>query len=272
MGKGTGIKWTDHTFNPWWGCAKVSTGCKACYAESFATGRMGLPIWGQDADRRFFGDNHWQEPVRWNKAAAKSCKRARVFCASMADVFEDRPDLVAPRARLFALIRETQWLDWQLLTKRPENMIALAPSEWCVRWPENVWAGTTTEDQENAYLRIQHILRVPAAVRFLSVEPHVGPVDLRVALHQGEPRISWVIQGGESGSKARPFDLAWARSMRDQCRAAGVPYFLKQLGARPQKASGYDLLPCERLTDSHGGDEAEWPEDLRGCRAFPVSA
>lgn len=286
MGKTTGIKWTDHTFNPWWGCTKVSTGCKHCYAEGFATGRMGLPIWGQDAERRFFGDEHWKEPLRWNKAAAKTGTMARVFCASMADVFEDRPDLVEPRLRLFDLIRKTPWLRWLLLTKRPENMVRLAPPWWSHGWPENVDAGATTEDQASADERIPHLLKVPARVRFLSVEPQVGPVDLRwclsaseerilgtAGLHTG-PGISWVIQGGESGSKPRPFDLAWARSLRDQCRAAGVPYFLKQIGARPvgwwNEELGAGKHGMWRTDDSHGGDENEFPLDLRGLRTFPA--
>lgn len=306
MGKDSGIAWCDHTFNPWWGCTPVSAGCKHCYAETFATVRLRLPIWGQNAARRFFGDAHWQEPVRWNKAAKRAGVPALVFCASMADVFEDRPDLTPHRARLFALIAATPWLIWLLLTKRPQNMPRLAPEAWRTAWPSNVWAGTTTESQTTAAERVPCLLEVPAAVRFLSVEPQLEPVDLNpptcpdcgehsfvladdnatpwcgecetemcfyawldACADERQAGISWVIQGGESGTGARPFDLAWARSLRDQCKSAGVPYFLKQLGARPQHG-GHDFLPHERLTDSHGGNEKEYPVDLRGLRAFPA--
>lgn len=121
MGKDTGITWTDSTFNPWWGCEKVSPGCTNCYAATFDK-RVGGDHWGAKAGRRFFGDKHWREPEKWNRDAAKSGERHRVFCASMADVFEDRDDLVQPRIRLFHLISETPNLDWLLLTKRPENI------------------------------------------------------------------------------------------------------------------------------------------------------
>jgi protein gp37 len=296
MGEVTGIAWTDHTLNAWIGCAKVSAGCKNCYAEQSPPTRKerhrGLELWGADAARKETKD--WLKNVRkWYRAAVKAGQVRRVFAQSLADTFEDRPDLVDVRARLFAAMMECEPLigapplHFQVLTKRPENIARMVPPSWLKSWPAHVWIGCTVEDQENADRRIPHLLRVPAAVRFLSVEPQIGPVDLRVALHQGEPRISWVIQGGESGPKARPFDLAWARSLRDQCRAAGVAYFLKQLGAHPAigigergkyttDPSGLTLQGGDAthacvvgLRDSHGGDENEWPADLRGCRAFP---
>src|SRR5688572_21886599 len=117
MGESTTITWTHHSWNPWWGCVKVSEGCKNCYAESFSK-RACHDIWGPGSQRRFFGDKHWAEPIKWDRAAEKAGERRRVFCASMADVFEDRPDLVEPRRRLFELIRATPNLDWLLLTKR----------------------------------------------------------------------------------------------------------------------------------------------------------
>jgi len=319
MGDSTGIAWTDHTFNPWWGCEKVSAGCKFCYAEGFAVGRMKLPIWGgAETERRFFGDGHWKEPERWNRAAEKAGKRARVFCASMADVFEDRPDLVAPRARLAALVAATPSLIWQLLTKRPENAqrlwvaacpFAQEPTEaddeldadpgYCVcgehscadGWLPTIWLGTTVEDQAAADARIPHLLRVPAAVRFLSCEPLLGPVNLREMVRQeraGEHRydalvcdvdaeddgdwqgrtVNWIILGGESGPKARPCDLAWMRSIAEQARAAGVPVFWKQLGPRPfcSRGPGTAYYP---MRDSHGGDVTEWPVELAWTRDFP---
>jgi protein gp37 len=254
----TTIEWTGtpmpdgtilpgYTFNPWIGCAKVSAGCKHCYAENDTFARVrrsrGLELWGADAVRHVTSEENWRKPVRWNREAAAEKVRRRVFCASMADVFEDRPDLEWPRRWLFELIEETPWLDWLLLTKRPENMVQFAQEKWSKRWPTNVWAGCTVENQEMADQRITHLLRVPARVRFLSVEPMLGPVDLARIPWMGiatdvlqgwdgpDAGIHWVIVGGESGPKARPMHPDWARSIRDQCVAARVPFFFKQWGA-----------------------------------------
>jgi protein gp37 len=278
VGIDTKIQWCHHTFNPWWGCERVSPGCVHCYAEAFAK-RTGHSVWGSAAQRRFFGDKHWAEPLKWDRDAGKAGERRRVFCASMADVFEDRPDLVDDRARLSLLVQATPWLDWLLLTKRPENVDRLWRPDWPTnRWPENVWLGTTVEDQERADERITRILSVPAAVHFLSVEPLLGPVDLR-RFDGGD----WVIVGGESGAGARPCDVEWVRSVISQCRDASVACFVKQLGARPYDSAVY----CEAtffgtdplcgtytkgntlaLRDHKGGDPDEWPQDLR-VREFP---
>lgn len=275
MGKDTSISWTHHTFNPWWGCEKVSPACAHCYAETFAK-RIGHakdspsgkpPLWGAGSERRLFGDKHWNEPLKWNREAAAAGERRRVFCASMADVFEDRADLVPHRARLFELIRRTPNLDWLLLTKRPENVPQHFES--ALKWlytlnkphsvnpaahhawhdamnllegwttnsaPENVWIGTTVENQEMAEKRIPALLAIPAKVRFLSCEPLLGPVDLAYTCFNGAdsfgtmPGIHWVICGGESGHHARPMHPDWARSLRSQCAAAGVPFHFKQWG------------------------------------------
>lgn len=178
MGESTKIAWTDHTFNPWWGCQRVSPGCEHCYAETFAK-RVGLTVWGPQSERRFFRDQHWAEPLKWNRKAAAEGRRARVFCASMADVFEDRVDLVEHRVRLVRLIAATPHIDWLLLTKRPENMMQLGAEAGLdpEGWLSNVWAGTTCEDQRRADERLPHLLEVPAAVRFVSYEPALGPVD-----------------------------------------------------------------------------------------------
>lgn len=297
MGKVTKIKWTDSTFSPWWGCQRVSPGCEHCYAETFSK-RVGLKIWGP-GERRQFGDKHWKEPLKWNAAAKASGKRHLVFCASMADVFEDRRDLDAPRARLWALIRDTPHLTWLLLTKRPEVAAKLwdfaALLAWdnggsdLPTWLPNVWLGTTVEDQQRADERIPHLLRVPATVRFLSCEPLLSEVKisdiieprcddhrvgilkplagLRWATQDGKiglqatphGKIDWVIGGGESGPGARPCDVAWLRSLREQCAAAGAPYFNKQLGSRVTAGHGVRLL----FDDKKGGDPEEWPADLR---------
>ncbi|PWC92999.1 phage Gp37/Gp68 family protein [Azospirillum sp. TSO5] len=223
MAKNSKIEWTTHTFNPWWGCLKVSPACKHCYAESWAK-RTGHDIWGVNAERRFFGDKHWSEPLKWNADAAGAEIRPRVFCASMADVFEDRRDLDTARDRLWSLIEGTPNLDWLLLTKRPEMVSALAP--WKEKWPENVWLGTTVENQTWADERLPKLAEIPAAVRFISAEPLLGPLDLGNWIST----IDWVITGGESGPKARPSSPSWFRDLMNQCMAADVSFHFKQWG------------------------------------------
>jgi protein gp37 len=265
MGADTKIEWADHTFNPWWGCAKVSPGCEHCYAEGVAN-RFAPGLWGPNASRRFFGDKHWAEPLKWNRAAERDGVRRRVFCGSMCDVFEwlppNHPDgirMAATRGDLRLLVEQTLWLDWLLLTKRPENTSRIDRGAlWSAdEWPSNVWLGVTAEDQRRADERIPVLLETPAAVRFVSVEPMLETVDLlrvewpdkgghRVDVlrcgywserwgfvnHSDMPGpLSWVIVGAESGPKRRPMPHDWARSLRDQCIEAGVPYFLKQLSA-----------------------------------------
>lgn len=161
------IEWTTHTFNPWWGCVKVSAGCEHCYAETFSK-RTGHSIWGpaKTTSRRLFTDKHWAEPLKWNETAQQAGERHRVFCASMADVFEDHPQVIDARQRLFELIDRTPYLDWLLLTKRPENIRRLWPFGWYddqYTWP-NIWLGTSVENQIAADTRIPHLLGIPATV------------------------------------------------------------------------------------------------------------
>lgn len=295
MGRDSGIAWTHHTFNPWWGCEKVSPGCKNCYAEGLAVGRMKLPIWGAGRERRLFGDKHWNEPVRWNAAAEKAGVRARVFCASMADVFESYEGPSAERVkeareRLWALIEATPWLDWLLLSKRPENFRSMLPPRWgFVSFPKNLWLGCTVENQEEANRRLPLLLDINCAVRFVSYEPALEPVDftkikLRAwcfdckqhevlnALTHGSvscecaseattlTQLSWVIVGGESGNGARPFNPAWALSTVEQCRENGVPVFVKQMGSNPTLRSGSGWGP---IKDRKGGNPSEWPKSLQ---------
>jgi len=253
MGKNSKIEWTHHTFNPWEGCEKVSPACANCYAETWSN-RWGKDLWGADKPREFRSDKYWNEPLKWNSAAEAAGERHRVFCASMSDVFEDRRDLNPHRERLWRLIEATPQLDWLLLTKRPQNVTGLIPLRWAWwldgtepqridaeragvelarRLPNNVWIGATVEDQKRAEERIPHLLRIPAKVRFLSCEPLLEEVILCGDAFVTEGKvgpIDWVICGGESGSKARPLHPDWARSLRDQCRAEGVPFFFKQWG------------------------------------------
>lgn len=312
MGDTTGISWTDATFNPWIGCLKVSPGCERCYAETLVSTRFGLPVWGPSSTtpRQRTSASNWKKPLAWNRTAAKASKRTRVFCASLADVFEDHP-MVAPwRVDLFVLIEQTPHLDWQLLTKRPENLRRFLPQAWLEAPRANVWLGTTVEDQRRANERILPLIETPAVVRFLSCEPLLEAVSFRraeVAIsdaidfewrdgRRGTPLVSilgdedtpgdihWVIAGGESGPGARPFDLAWARSLRDQCKSAGVAYFFKQAGCHPRcnRTDAIQLAAKGRWVadapgapygrawpyDRAGADPAEWPADLR-VQQFP---
>lgn len=250
MGSNSKIEWTDHTFNPWWGCTKVSPACDHCYAESFAA-RVGysetgsqFPIWGKDTKRRFFGDKHWAQPYKWNDAAEKDAKPQFVFCASMADVMEDHPDLRQARLRLHETIEETKWLIWILLTKRPQNFRKMLPKHWLENPRPNVIGATTVESQEYIW-RADELSNTPFAYRAVSVEPMLGPLDLTKHLRcrwdnngdgdclkhsEGCPTIDWVFAGGESGHGARPMKPLWAQDLRDQCQDAGVPFLFKQWG------------------------------------------
>jgi protein gp37 len=229
MGEFSSIEWTHHTFNPWWGCTKVSPACKHCYAEAWAK-RFRMDLWGGRSSRREFGEAHWREPLRWNHEAAASNARRRVFCASMGDVFEPRRDLEASRLRLWKLIEQTPALDWLLLTKRPERIADAVP--WSSVWPANVWLGTTAETQLWADRRIPILFDHAAVVRFVSCEPLLGPLDLRrwLVKRDGQSGLDWIIVGGESGARARPMHPEWAASIQRQCHDAGFAFHFKQWG------------------------------------------
>lgn len=323
----TKIEWCDETWNPVTGCTKVSAGCKNCYAEGVAD-----RFWG---DRKFtYVQTHadrLDQPLRWRRPR-------RVFVNSMSDLFHD----AVPSnfiGRVFGVMAMAKQHTFQVLTKRPERMrdlladgvvgplkgeaeqysweiackagYGLRASSWRLKWPlPNVWLGVSVEDQRAADERIPLLLQTPAAVRFLSCEPLLGPVDLhQIANHDGlhasalqeqhddcfyqfDNRIDWVIAGGESGPGARPCDVAWIRSLVQQCKAAAVPCFVKQLGSVVSWngiQGGYgngpsNVWPRETgslpapsmpggfrkwLVSKKGGDPDEWPEDLR-VREFPA--
>lgn len=257
------IEWTHHTFNPWRGCTKVSAGCANCYAEKMSKRNPSvLGTWGKDGVRAVAAESYWRQAIKWNKDAEQAGERRRVFCASMADVFEGQDTmsenewkkLIPIRARLFRLITDTPNLDWLLLTKRPQYVNTHAlwfTLSGCL--PNNVWVGTSVEDQRAAG-RIPALLNVPARVRFLSCEPLLGAIpNLNLS------GIDWVIVGGESGPGARPMHPDWVRSIRDQCIAADVPFFFKQWGEYAtagvrvgKKAAGHIL------------DGREWREMPKG--------
>lgn len=239
MGTDSKIEWTDHTFNPWIGCQKVSPGCDHCYAETLMDHRYHKVTWGPHGDRVRTAAANWKKPLQWAKAA--NGLRPRVFCASLADWLDNK----APqswREDLAALIEATPQLDWLLLTKRIENFDKLAP------WhrddvPANVWLGVTVEDQAAADRRIPILCGINARVRFLSCEPMLSPVSLR-AVCKGCPgghgdcwvvgAVQWVICGGESGTGARDMAADWARALRDECDELGTAFFMKQMTKKAQ--------------------------------------
>ncbi|WP_186200853.1 phage Gp37/Gp68 family protein [Burkholderia gladioli] len=252
MSENSKIEWTDHTFNPFIGCTKVSPGCDNCYAEHMMDTRMHRVKWGPGQPRARTSAANWREPVRWNarheEFFAAHGRRQHVFCASLADVFDNAVP-AAWRRDLAALIEATPALDWQLLTKRIGNAAAMLVDMFPAGTPDHVWLGATVVNQAEADRDVPKLLATPARVRFLSIEPMLGPVDLGRAWH-GEaavggrcpgrylpalrevprPSISWVIAGGESGPGARPAHPDWPRALRDQCAKAGVPFLFKQHG------------------------------------------
>ncbi len=270
MAENTKIEWADHTFNPWIGCTKVSPACDHCYAEADFDKRRHVAQWGAGQPRKRTAPGTWALPAKWNKEAERLGIRYRVFCASLADVFDNE----VPgqwRIELMRLILDTPHLDWLLLTKRIGNAVDMLETAfrachagregWANNVLPNVWIGASICNQVEADRDIPKLLAVPAAKRFLSMEPLLGPVDLpfdrlrewnRLALLHQQPhaaaRIDWVIVGGESGPAARPMHPDWARSLRDQCQRAEVPFLFKQWG---------EWVPHGPIP---GGDEAR---DLR---------
>ena len=229
MAENSGISWTDHTFNPWLGCVKVSEGCRNCYAERYVTGRMGKDVWGPpETTQRHITTSTWAAVKKWQRQAAAGATGVMglgnpilVFCASLSDIFESHPQLIEPRKLVWAIIRRCPDLHFLLLTKRPENIRTMLPKDWGDGY-DNVWLGTTVEDLRVAH-RIEVLKEIPARVRFISYEPAIGP--LAGAMLDG---IHWMIYGGESGPDFRPDQKQWAREMREQCRREKIAFFYKQ--------------------------------------------
>lgn len=238
MGINSNIEWTHHTFNPWEGCTKVSPACDNCYAAERDRRYHQGSNWGKDASRLHHVDSYWRGPCKWNREAESARERRRVFCGSLCDVMEDRRDLEPLRIRLYSLIEETPWLDWLLLTKRPQNFRRFLPATWLARPKVNVWVMTTVESPE-FYWRIETLRNVPAVVRGLSVEPLLAPIGADVAGHLDG--VHWVIVGGESGPGARPMQPEWVRQVRDTCVQSGTAFFFKQWGGVHKKVTGREL-------------------------------
>lgn len=301
----TKIEWAHHTFNPWIGCTKVGPGCDNCYAEADFDKRRHVVSWGPNNPRKRTAPSTWAQPLRWNKMAEAEGTRYRVFCASLADVFDNEVP-VQWRIALMGLILQTPNLDWLLLTKRIGNAAEMLDvafravhhqrEKWADNVPPNICIGATITSQAEADRDIPKLLAVPAAKRFLSMEPLLGPVSLTTigrihADDEGPERIGymvgpddgktglwvtpsdalrrsgihWVIVGGESGPNARPMHPHWARSLRDQCQAAGVPFMFKQWGEwRPatdgELCEGHEFINVGKKAAGRLLDGREWNE------------
>lgn len=234
MGKETSIEWTDHTFNPWWGCQRISVGCEHCYAETLDNRWHNGKHWGAGATRKIASETYWLQLDQWNRDAKLKKKNALVFVASMSDWAEDRPELIEPRQKLMKAIEKNKYLTFQLLTKRPENIKRFTPPYWwgdCLSggdsFPDNVWIGITAENQEIWNNRKKYLFEIPCKVKFLSYEPALAPIMLTENVNI---ELDWVICGGESGTKARAMSSKWAQLMQHQCKQFGIPFFFKQWG------------------------------------------
>lgn len=272
MGEGSKIEWTDHTFNGWIGCTKVSPGCANCYAEAYAA-RYKRAVWGPGQPRSRTSVANWRLPLRWNREAEAAGKRARVFCSSLADWLD--PEVPAEWLRdLLELVATTGSLDWLLLTKRPElfrermdAVLALDRRDgtladlWSIHGlaPSNVWLGTTVEDQQRADERVPMFAQIPARVHFLSCEPLLGPVTIDP---RWMPHIDWVIAGGESGPDARPMHPEWARELRDQAQSAGAAFLFKQWGEWvPEGHEAYEHSDPFEEDERHAAVDL-WPRGM----------
>ena len=243
MGENSKIEWTHHTFNPWIGCQEMSAACDHCYARVMNERWHWVKGWGPHGERKRTSPANWRKPLAWAKAARIAGERRRVFCASLADVFDNQVP-VGWRSDLFDLIASTPELDWLLLTKRPENLARMFPTG---AW-SNIWLGTTCEDQPHYLKRYRLIAELPVTVRFISYEPALGPLSVALAV----PPVrapDWIICGGESGHRARVMPEWWARNVRDDCAKYGIAFFMKQMTGKAEIPADLQIrqFPMPRL-------------------------
>lgn len=238
--KKSNIAWTDGTANFWWGCMKVSEGCDNCYALAQSK-RVGKDIWGSPKiTQREYKKAIWKELPKWDAEARAENRRVKVFVQSMSDFLEDHPQVVEWREEAKKLIVSLTNIDILMLTKRPEN----APKflgDWFDNWPLHVWFGVSVENQKRADERIPELLKVPAPILWLSVEPQLERIDLFYYVRG----IDWVVVGGESGVHCRPFDLGWARLLLNECKQNNTRFFMKQLGGHPDKRHNMSDFPLD---------------------------
>jgi protein gp37 len=263
MSKNSKIEWTDHTWNPWIGCTKVSPACVSCYAERSTPARTLNIKWGPMAPRHRTSEGYWTIPKHWNKQHeiffVEHGRKQRVFCASLADVFDNEVP-VQWRMDMFSVIAKTPNLDWLILTKRIGNVLPMCAGDSLMfdTISDHVWLGATVVNQQEADRDIPKLQEVPAAKRFLSLEPLLGPVDISRYLATG--LIDWVIVGGESGPNARPMHPEWPRSLRDQCEAANIPFFFKQWGEWGQYVNEEHYTHCGEEKHPHAWVDRETAE------------
>ena len=237
MAERSSIEWTEATWNPMTGCTKVSPGCAHCYAETFAERFRGVP--GHPYERGFdlqLRPERLEQPLSWKQPRM-------IFVNSMSDLFHEDIELAYIR-EVFKVMRKANWHTFQILTKRSERMVEVAPR---LPWSDNVWQGVSVENQRWTS-RVDHLRKVPAKVRFLSCEPLLGP--LRLDLRD----VHWVITGGESGPRARPMKPEWVREIRQQCEEAGVAFFFKQWGAHNEAGRRVGKGKAGRILDGRSWD------------------
>lgn len=234
MAQNSKIEWTTHTSNTWWGCSVVHSGCDNCYAEALSH-RFGDDIWGNNKPRKAI-KSVFNDIKKYQELAKKSGEIHRVFVGSMMDIFEKPMPLIDSKGNKLSygtdklrnilfdeIIPQCPDLLFLLLTKRPSNINKYIPYSWQNKSPDNVMFGTSPVNQETLKTLLNHLLQVKGK-RFLSIEPQLSEIKLG-----NLSGIDWIIQGGESGHHKRPFDISWARQMRDECKQLNIPYFFKQI-------------------------------------------
>lgn len=256
MGEITKIQWAHHTFNAWIGCEKISEACKFCYAEKYAE-RWSIAKWGKNGTRYKTVQANWNKLIRWNKQAQKDGVRRRVFCFSLSDIMEDSPLIPQEwREEFYKIVKQCTWLDFLFLTKRPENYFRFLPADWGDGY-DNVWLGTSIENQRRYDERYKFLQTIKAKVKFFSMEPMLEYVQMHW-------KPDWVIIGGESGFKkdCRELDLRSVKLTVALLRSAGVKVFFKQLGVI--------VASKLKLNDDKGGNFEEYPEHLEWLQVREV--